>query len=164
METDERKTRLTRRSMLWFGGGTLGAIALAACGQATMPAATDEAPAAEEKEAEAKEPEPQAEPVILDWALWGDSTWVEAAQAGADAYTADNPNVTLNVLGVKDSPSVYITSWVAGSGPDIAMTWGVNLVQAGREGLLLDMDPFIKRDSFPLDDYIPFPACRDALA
>ena len=141
--------------MLWLGGGTIGAIALAACGQATITEApVEDAP--EEKEAEAKEPEPQAEPVNLDWALWGDSTWVEAAQAGADVYTANNPNVTLNVLGVKDSPAVYITAWVAGSGPDIAMTWGTNLVQAGREGLLLNMDPFIKRDSFPMDDYIPF--------
>ena len=155
MKTGDSETRLTRRSVLWLGGGTIGAIALAACGQATI----TEAPAEdvpEEKEAEAKEPEPQAEPVNLDWALWGDSTWVEAAQAGADVYTADNPNVTLNVLGVKDSPAVYITAWVAGSGPDIAMTWGTNLVQAGREGLLLNMDPYIKRDSFPMDDYIPF--------
>ena len=94
MKTGDSETRLTRRSVLWLGGGTIGAIALAACGQATI----TEAPAEdvpEEKEAEAKEPEPQAEPVNLDWALWGDSTWVEAAQAGADVYTANNPNVTL---------------------------------------------------------------------
>ena len=155
MRTRESKSRLTRRSVLWLGGGTLGAIALAACGQAAAPAApADEAPAA--KEAEAQKAEPQAEPVTLNWSLWGDSTWLEAAQAGADQYTADNPNVTVNVAGYKESLAGYITAWLAGAGPDVAMMWGTNLVQAGREGLLVNMDSYIKRDNHPMDDYIPF--------
>ena len=88
MRTRESQSRLTRRSVLWLGGSTLGAIALAACGQAAAPAASvDEAPAA--KEAEAPQPEPKAEPVTLNWSLWGDSTWLEAAQAGADQKCRD---------------------------------------------------------------------------
>lgn len=155
MKADDNKTRLTRRSVLWLGGGTLGAIALAACGQAAAPAApAEEAPAAQE--AEASEPEPQAEPVTLNWSLWGDSTWLEAAQAGADQYTADNPNVTVNVIGFKESLKGYITAWLGGSGPDVAMMWGTDLVEAGREGLLINMDEYIKRDNHPMDDYIPF--------
>ncbi len=134
----------SRRRVLASGAmAVMGGMA-AACGQPGGPA--DRASAAR-----------TAAPVTIDWATRTVPRWEQIWPEAAKLYQERRPNVTVRLSEPKDRDlKAYLTAWVGGSGPDLAAMWGVNLVAAGRTGLLLPHDDYIRRDKFPLDDYIPY--------
>lgn len=112
-------------------------LVAAACGDddestdaSATTAAADEsatAPAADTASAEASAPAEAGEPVEIDW--WhiqnnepGLSDW----QAMADAYTAEHPNVTINITVMENEAfkAALQTNIQSGDIPDIFQSWG----------------------------------------
>jgi multiple sugar transport system substrate-binding protein len=95
--------------------------------------------------------------VTISWAIWSGPTWVEAQAEGARLFQTKHPNVTVETVGFK-SQDENITKWVGGSGPHVAMAWETTLIDTGRQGMYLPLDPYIKRDAkaVPVQDYVEF--------
>ena len=130
-------TRISRRRTLGGAAGMAGAVA-AAC-------------APGEQQAPAR----STAPVTIDWAIH--EAYADAQNEGARLYSAANPHVTFNKRLFSDNAAM-LAEWVAGSGPNVAMQYGTQLVDSGRKGTLLSLDSYLKRDGrhVPLDDFVPF--------
>ncbi|HEX2186620.1 MAG TPA: hypothetical protein VHN78_14060, partial [Chloroflexota bacterium] len=98
-----------------------------------------------------------AAPVRIDWAIYDSPTYREAQAEGAQLYRRKRPNVTFELLGFTDNTKP-VTEWLAGAGPHVSMQYGTPLVDSGRKGFFVGLDPYVKRDSkdLPMDDYVPF--------
>lgn len=118
---------------------------------ASEPAKTEASSAAASTETEA-----EAEPVTLKWAIWDQETtayW----QALSDAYTAANPNVTIEMvdLGSTDYMTVLATE-LSGEGSDFDVVTikdvpgYATLVQ---KNAILSLDDYIAADSIDLAQY-----------
>jgi multiple sugar transport system substrate-binding protein len=95
--------------------------------------------------------------VTIQWATRTVQAWKDIWPAAVKLYQQQQPGVTVQLVGPKDSDlSAYLVAWAGGSGPDVAAMWGTNLVNAGRKGQLLIQDSYIARDKFPVDDYISY--------
>jgi multiple sugar transport system substrate-binding protein len=113
------------------------------------------------------EPEPQPaskQPVTLRWSTWGDAAnpMVEGAAKGIELFRQKFPHVTVIAEPQVSTPGgptwqeKNFTEWMAGNGPDVSGSCCNTLPDWGRQGILLDLDPLIKRDSkqVPLHDYV----------
>ena len=119
--------RLSRRAVLAAAGG-LGAAALAAC----APGAT--APAAEKE---------LTQPVTLEyWPHWGGASREPAYKALAEAFTAEQPKITINTTPYGHNLERLISNVVAGTPPDVA------IIRSSGQALA------IKSAIQPLDDRI----------
>lgn len=134
---------ITRHALLVSAGAAGGAL-LAACGAG----GTEGAQGSGAK---------TAQPVTINWATRTVPRWENIWPEAAKIYQERHPHVTVQLGEAKDRDlKAYLTAWTGGAGPDLAAMWGVNLVAAGRSGLLLAHDSYIKRDKFPTDDYVPY--------
>ncbi len=143
---------ISRRALLEMGGTTGAAALIAAC-SAGRGGSGEPAPGALTKE-----------PVKLRWSTWGDQNnpMVEGAAKGIELFRQQFPNVTIqaepqvNTPGGPSWTDKNFTEWMAGDGPDISGSCCATLPDWGRQGILLTLDPLIKRDSkaVPLHDYV----------
>jgi multiple sugar transport system substrate-binding protein len=153
MKATLRSVWVTRRSLLGMGVIVAGGIVGAACG--AVPAATPAAEAPKSAEKPAAAPAKAAEPVTLVWMVEGYDLGIKTQEEGAKIFEAKNPNIKLKQVNFQ-SQSDYLNQWLAGAGPDLTTGWDSDFIGAGRSGLLLPLDNYIKKDSqaVPLEDYI----------
>ena len=126
-------------------------------GAATLPAALAAcAPggAGGEKPAELKGP------VTLRWSTWGQAAHpfnTDAAPKSIELFNQKHPTITVQIESQDgDWVAKNTSEWVAGTGPDLSGHCCANGPDWGRQGMFLDLNPYIKRDSkaVPLGDYV----------
>ncbi|MCY3659949.1 MAG: extracellular solute-binding protein, partial [Caldilineaceae bacterium] len=95
---------------------------------------------------------------VVTWAMWGSPAELATHQSVADAYMDENPDVTIEIL--SEPWGDYFTKmqalWAGGDGsviPDILFLWPTPSYAA--EGVLENLQPYIDRDGYNLDDYWP---------
>lgn len=98
-----------------------------------------------------------AKPVKLIWAIYNDSTYLDAQQQGAARYTEKHPNVSFDFTSFDDNAKLT-TEWLAGAGSHVAMNYGTPLIESGRQGLVISLDKYLRTSAkeLPLDDFVPF--------
>ncbi|MGH2353452.1 MAG: ABC transporter substrate-binding protein [Chloroflexota bacterium] len=104
------------------------------------------------------------QPVTLRWSTWGNDTnpMVEGAAKGIDIFRQKFPHVTVNAESQTSTPGgptwqeKNFAEWLAGTGPDVSGSCCATLPDWGRQGILLNLEPLIKRDAkeVPLNDYV----------
>lgn len=144
-----REAGLSRRGLLRRSGALLAAgVMLGAC-NATGTGSGEPA-------------SPSKGPVSLRWSTWGDSQNpfnTTAAPKGVELFNAKFPNIKIQV---EDQGPGYdfvaknTAGWLSGDGPDISghcCEYGLGFA---RQGFLLNMDPYVKRDArqVPTADYV----------
>lgn len=94
----------------------------------------------------------------ITWAMWGSPAELATHQAVADQFTAENPDVNIEILA--EPWSDYFTKmqalWAGGDEaliPDVLFLWPTP--QYAAEGVLENLQPYIERDAYDLDDYWP---------
>lgn len=125
----------------------LAGLILSACGgtpvapTAEQPIATGEIVATVEQPA-----------VALRYALW-DSNQMPAYQACLDAFTVQNPNitVTLEQAGWGEYWDGITTGFVSGSAPDVFTDHLAKYPEFLTKGVLLDIQPYMSADTAPID-------------
>lgn len=112
-----------------------------------------EAPAAEQPTAA-----PAAEAVTITWAFWGSPEEAASHKIVADAFMAEHPEIKIE-LGNQPWED-YFTKiqalWASGDTktiPDIAFLWPTPKYAA--EGVLENLDPYIEKSGYDLNDYWP---------
>ena len=130
-------------------------VILGACAPAT-PAAT-EPPATQPPAAQPPAAQPPA-PVNLQYWLW-DSNQLPAYQACADAFTRANPNTTITITqqGWGAYWDALTAGFVSGSAPDVFTNHLSKYPEFLNQGLLLDIQPYVTRDSTDLSIYLVDP-------
>ena len=135
----------TRRHYLsGTAAGAAGAL-LAACG------AGGAAP---------QNPNVAKEPVTLRWSTWGGDAHpfnTDAAPKTLALFNAKFPNIKVEVEPQNSGwPAKHTAAWVAGTGPDLTGHCCDNGPGWARQGMFLNLDSYIKRDSkvIPLNDYV----------
>ena len=139
---------VTRRGLTLAAGAGVATAFLAGCGAAPREAS----------------PVQGKQPVTLRWSTWGNQNnpMTEAAASAAEIFREKHPHVTVTPeaqVSVSGGPSwteKNYAEWLAGDGPDLSGGCCATLPAWGREGLLLGLDPLIKRDgkAVPLQDYV----------
>jgi ABC-type glycerol-3-phosphate transport system substrate-binding protein len=145
------RSRMTRRHMLAGTGGVLGALALAACGQA-MPADTGEMPEKAEEETKQTEEVPVAEKaaVGVKW-ISNDLSLVEPfyEKLLVPSFNENYPNIELNW--VVDTYSKTMeqlrVQLPAGEAPDVFHNDGVFFAQYRDVGYARAITEYVQRDS-----------------
>jgi multiple sugar transport system substrate-binding protein len=110
-----------------------------------------------------KTPEPTSapavgEPVTILWAFWGSPAEAETHQKVADAFMAEHPNITVETM-VEPWSDYFIkvqTLWASGDSsviPNVLFLWPTPRYAA--EGVLENLDPWIEKSGYDLDDYWP---------
>ena len=160
--------RMKKRILSSLLAMTMAALSITACGGAaeTAPASTDSAaqtqeaaPAAEapaEAPAESADAASSEEPVNLKWALWDVSSTVYY-QPLIDAYTAEHPNVTVEMvdLGSTDYSTVLGTQ-LSGAGSDFDVVTVKDVpgyVSLVNKGVLEPLNDRIAADGVDLSAY-----------
>ncbi|MGH2355686.1 MAG: ABC transporter substrate-binding protein [Chloroflexota bacterium] len=143
-------TKTTRRYVMQGGTGASIAV-LTACG-------VDGATGGQTQSLKTKEP------ITLRWSTWGNENnpMVQGSAAGAELFQQKFPHITVtpepqvNTPGGPNWREKNFAEWLAGTGPDISGSCCATLPDWGRQGILLNLDPLIKRDGkqIPLDDYV----------
>jgi multiple sugar transport system substrate-binding protein len=145
------QTRLTRRMALAGGSSGLAAV-LAAC---AGPGAGGPAGGGAEGQ-----PATSKEPVVLRWSTWGDGQNpfnTTAAPMGLELFNKKFPNVQVQVEVQLTGWDVKNASeWIAGTGPDLSGHCCQTGPVYARQGFLLNLDPYIKKDAkqVPTADYV----------
>ena len=120
------------------------ALVIAACGNSsgsTVPSAAQSA-AAPSAAASVEASAAAAEPVTVDW--WHITTGDPGKtdfQAAADAYTAEHPNVTINITVLENEAfKTKLSTTAAADYPDLFQSWGGGIMAAQADaGLLKDI-------------------------
>lgn len=125
-------------------------LVVAAC--AVPPAPKEAAPAASEA------PAASQEPVTLTWAFWGSPEEAKTHQKVADAFMAGHPNIKIETMVApwSDYFTKIQTLWAGGDSsviPDVLFLWPTPRYAA--EGVLENLDPWIKKSGYDLSDYWP---------
>lgn len=138
----ERRDHGTRRGLLRRGIVATGAVAaLAAC---AAPAGGGPGGTASKQ------------PVTLRWGIYNEQPFMDTATATTPAFTAKYPNITLEQEPKPGSGLNYEPELISGSGPDVFVACCYALPVWGKQGLLANLDPLLKRDGkeVPLTDYV----------
>jgi multiple sugar transport system substrate-binding protein len=150
---------------------SLMALVLSACAPApaetpeATDAATDEAevtdePAEEPTDAaETEQPsEPEGEAVELRYALW-DSNQQPAYQACADAFSTQNPGITVTIeqAGWNEYWDGLTASLVSGTAPDVFTNHLSRYPELLSKGQLLDIQPYVDADGVDTSIYLVDP-------
>jgi multiple sugar transport system substrate-binding protein len=100
----------------------------------------------------------KAEEVTLLWAFWGSPAEAKTHQAVADVFMADHPNIKIETMVEPwgDYFTKVQTLWASGDAsviPDVLFLWPTPRYAA--EGVLENLDPWIEKSGYDLDDYWP---------
>ena len=121
-----------------------------------QPAAQPAQPAAQPTEAPAAQPAP--EQVTLTWAFWGSPEEAVSHKLVADAFMKVHPEIKVETW--NEPWDNYFTKiqalWASGDSkavPDIAFLWPTPKYAA--EGVLENLDSYIQKSGYNLDDYWP---------
>lgn len=82
----------------------------------------------------------------------------ELAEALIAAFERDNPDIEVEWLGIADGYHDKIaTMFAAGDSPDVFEVWGTNGMNWAESGMLLDLEPYVRRDlsAEDIDDFFP---------
>ncbi len=140
----------------WYVVSALLVLMLVVSACAPVPAQ----PAAQPTEAAAAQPaaEPAAEQVTLTWAFWGSPEEAVSHKQVADAFMKVHPEIKVETW--NEPWDNYFTKiqalWASGDSkavPDIAFLWPAPKYAA--EGVLENLDPYIEKTGYNLDDYWP---------
>ncbi len=99
--------------------------------------------------------EAQAEAVELTFSVWGDPEELAILQEIADAFQAENPNITVTVT-VSDWDTYWDklqTTLAAGNPPDVFSMDAPLYLDYQSRGVLLNLQPYMDAESFDLSDY-----------
>jgi multiple sugar transport system substrate-binding protein len=98
------------------------------------------------------------EVVTILWAFWGSPAEAETHQVVADAFMAEHPNIKVETM--VEPWSDYFTKvqtfWASGDAsviPDVLFLWPTPRYAA--EGVLENLQPWIEKSDYDLDDYWP---------
>jgi len=101
--------------------------------------------------------------VHLRWSTWGDdkNPMVQGAARGLEIFSQKFPHIRVTAEPQISTPGGLswteknYAEWVAGTGPDVSGACCATLPDWGRQGLMLNLDPYLKRDArqVPLADY-----------
>jgi multiple sugar transport system substrate-binding protein len=99
-------------------------------------------------------------PVTLTlWHVWTAPSEVKAFKTALAGYKAQYPWITLKVIGFPDSATFdeqIIKAINAGNGPDVVVSFMPDYVgQYAHDGLLLDLKPYMQKDSVPTNVFAP---------
>jgi multiple sugar transport system substrate-binding protein len=99
-----------------------------------------------------------AAPVELQYWLW-DNNQQPAYQACADAFTKQNPTITIKISqqGWGDYWDGLTTGFAAGTAPDVFTDHLSKYAQFLSEGLLMDIQPMVAADNVNLKQYVEDP-------
>jgi len=93
------------------------------------------------------EPEVEAEPVTITWwHISTDENHMALWQSMADAYTAEHPNVTIDITVLENEAfkTKMTTVMQSGEPPDIFQSWGGGVLNEYADaGLMLDITPYL---------------------
>ncbi|MFN8440739.1 MAG: sugar ABC transporter substrate-binding protein [Caldilineaceae bacterium] len=97
-------------------------------------------------------------PVTLTWALWGSPEEVASHQVVADAFMKEHPEIKIEIWSQPwgDYFTKIKTLWASGDSksiPDVAFLWPTPSYAA--QGVLENLDPFIEKSGYKIDDYWP---------
>lgn len=127
-----------------------GALAFSAC---TAPAA---APVAESGAAAGGEE--AAGPTTITWAFWGSPEEKASHERVANAFMEEHPEIQIEIM--NEPWGDYFTKvqalWASGDSaaiPDVLFLWPTPRYAA--EGVLENLDPWIEKSGYNLDDYWP---------
>ncbi len=131
----------------WFTASLLSIVLLvvAACGPTPTP--------------EPAVVEPALEEITLLWGFWGSPEEKASHERVAQAYMQDHPNVKFEYLYAPwdDYFTKIQTLWAGGDAaaiPDVLFLWPTPSYAA--KGVLENLQPYIDRDNYNLDDYWPY--------
>lgn len=104
------------------------------------------------------------QPITMRWSTWDNekSPMVEAAGKGAALFKEKFPYLTvtpepqISTPGGASWSEKNYAEWIAGTGPDVSGSCCAILPDWGKQGLLVNLDSLIRRDSkqIPLSDYV----------
>jgi multiple sugar transport system substrate-binding protein len=133
------------------GGSTgTGAPASAAAPESGAPAGSDAAPSGES--AAPSDAGYTGPPATITYSIWGDPQEIASQTAIADAFTAANPNITVNV-DVSDWDAYWDklqTGLAGGAAPDVFAMDGPLFPDYQSRDVLLDLKPLVERDGYDL--------------
>ena len=137
----------------WFVLSVLAVVIMVATACAPVPAAPAQQ-AAPVKATEA--PAAPAAPVILTWAFWGSPEEAVSHKLVADAFMKEHPEIKIETWNApwNDYFTKIEALWASGDAkavPDIAFLWPTPKYAA--EGVLENLDPYIKKAGYDLNDY-----------
>ncbi len=98
------------------------------------------------------------QPVTITWAFWGSPEEAASHKKVAEAFMAEHPDIKIEYLNEPwDSYFTKIqTLWASGDPkaiPDVLFLWPTPRYAA--EGVLENLDPYIKKSGYDLTDYWP---------
>ena len=102
-----------------------------------------------------------AEPVTLTWAFWGSPEEAVSHKQVADAFMKEHPEIKIETWNApwNDYFTKIQALWASGDPkavPDIAFLWSTPKYAA--EGVLENLDPYIQKSGYELNDYWRRPA------
>ncbi len=97
-------------------------------------------------------------PVTITWALWGSPEEVASHKIVADAFMKEHPEIKIEIWSQPwgDYFTKIKTLWASGDAkaiPDVAFLWPTPSYAA--QGVLENLDPYIEKSGYKLDDYWP---------
>ncbi|RME97883.1 MAG: sugar ABC transporter substrate-binding protein [Chloroflexi bacterium] len=129
---------------------------MAACGGSSAPAAPASSSGGDSgSKAEQPKAEAPAEAVTLQYSLW-DANQLPAYQTCADNFTAQNPNIKIEIsqLGWGDYWNNLQTSMVAGNAPDVFTNHLAKYPEFVANNQLVDIQPMVDKDNVDLGIYM----------
>lgn len=124
-------------------------LVLGGCGPATpeAPSSEEEAPAGE-----AEAPEGAAETVELQMTIWGGENDPVVYQARLDAFEAENPDITVELVYIPSDYAQKVQTMIAGGTPPDVMQVAEDIHGFSSKGQLLSLNPFIEQHGVNLDE------------
>jgi multiple sugar transport system substrate-binding protein len=86
-----------------------------------------------------------AAPVTVRWAEYPRAGIEEFQRLATERFNAIYPDIRIEYEPVTD-PTKLTTAMASGSGPDVVTWWTDTLQGWGESGLIIDLDPYVKRD------------------
>lgn len=148
---------MSRRFWLVLSALLIAILVITAC--APVPAAPAQPAAEQPKATEAPAAaQPAGQQVTVRWAFWGSPEEAVSHQQVADAFMKEHPEIKIETW---NQPwDDYFTKiqalWASGDPktiPDIAFLWPTPKYAA--EGVLENLDPYIQKSGYDLNDYWP---------
>lgn len=100
---------------------------------------------------------PKQDPNTIKFMFWGDTEEIKVIADTVMRFQEENPGITVKPSRAPSGSFMekLLTLIAADSAPDVIFVPVENVAALGTRGALLDLKPFIKRDSFPVNEYYP---------